>query len=143
MMDPDAPDLPSPAHDAARRAIAAHLERTGKKATVEAAMQNLHRVRYRLPDELPKVSLVALADDEALLGSYGALVSGTDYANLEAVAVTAEGTRADGFGFKRLSAKPDAGEADRFNLAAKKTTGELLCFIDANLKPLASGIPEL
>ena len=52
------------AHDAARRAIGAHLERCGKKASVEQTIYNLHRVRYELPENLPKVSLILIADED-------------------------------------------------------------------------------
>ena len=77
------------AHSRAREAIGAHLERTGKSATVEKAAYNLHRIRYALPAKLPKVTLILAADKnlkitERAIENY---VAQTDYANYEIVLV--------------------------------------------------------
>lgn len=112
------------AHDAARRAIGAHLARTGKQARVEA-FDYLHRVRYELPESLPKVSLIISADedDEFTKRSVENFRRETDYQNLEII----------------LTKKPSeiAGEAERINRSAAEASGEILCFIDSNLRPLA------
>lgn len=112
------------AHEAARRAIGAHLARTGKKATVEA-FDYLHRVRYELPENLPKVSLILLADDDDgfTKQSVGNFRRETDYQDFEII----------------LTAKSSeiAGEAERLNRAVSDASGEIFCFIDANLRPLA------
>lgn len=132
------------AHQRAREAIGQHLERTGKQATVEEAIYNLHRVRHRLPAELPKVSLILAADEnlkitKRAIENYIAL---TDYANFE-IRVVAES--AAQWSKSETSALPpnvkfivceEASEAARFNRVAAETSGEILCFADLNLKPL-------
>jgi len=127
------------AHSRAREAIRGHLERTGKRATVEEAVYNLHCVRYKLPARLPKVSLILAADKnlnltEKAIENY---VAQTDYANYEIVLLGSTG------GSERTSLRnvkfivcESGDEAERFNFAAARTDGEILCFADANLKPL-------
>jgi hypothetical protein len=56
------------AHDAARRAIAEHLDRAGERAEVGEGFWRLHRVRFELPDPLPSVALLVVGgpSDSAL-----------------------------------------------------------------------------
>lgn len=111
------------AHERARDALRAHLKRTGKKATVSQAVSNLHRVRYELPENLPKVSLILQADEDSKFTEKAikTFAEKTDYKNLEI----------------KVAANEHQSEAERFNAAAAQTDGEILCFADINLKPLA------
>ncbi len=101
------------AHERAREAIRAHLERCGKSAKVVKSSWNLHRVCYDLPENLPKVSLIIYGKNSA-----ERLLAETDYTNLETHFI------ADGNARNLIS-------------GVTKTSGEILCFIDANLQPLA------
>ena len=141
------------AHEAARRAISAHLKRCGKKATVEPTAYNLHRVRYELPQNLPKVSLIIIAGDdlEFTKNSLQKLIHQTDYHNLEIVLASSVEFRKQ---FEALSEKAETqllrnlnfstvangtfSEAEIYNSAAGNSTGEILCFLDINLRPLES-----
>jgi GT2 family glycosyltransferase len=76
--------------DAARRAVAEHLARTGRgavEATPEAPQYN--RVRYPLPSVLPLVSIIIPTRDRAdLLGMcLDSLLAKTTYANYEIIIV--------------------------------------------------------
>jgi glycosyltransferase involved in cell wall biosynthesis len=103
------------AHERAREAIRAHFERTGKKAKVSQAIINLHRVRYDLPANLPKVSLILSEGDDFEKEIF---TKETDYQNLEII-------------------ECDAETAENLNRAALEASGEILCFVNANLKPLS------
>ncbi len=102
------------AHERAREAIAAHLERAGKKASVTRTVWNLHRVQYELPLAVPKCSLIVYNS-----ASEDQIVAATDYGDFESFAVV------------------DA-EAESLNKAATEATGDVLCFVDAGLKPLTA-----
>jgi O-antigen biosynthesis protein len=52
------------AHEAARRAIRSHFERSGINARVEAGYAHLHRAVYQIPQPLPLVSLIVAAQDK-------------------------------------------------------------------------------
>ena len=125
------------AHERAREAIRQHLERTGKQATVEEAIYKLHRVRYELPARFPKVSLIIAADENFTETALENFIEQTDYANYEiALVKTAAGNGLPSFGNVKIIVCENAGEAEQFNCAAAQTDGEILCFTDANLKPL-------
>lgn len=128
------------AHEAARRAIGAHLERIGKKATVEETVHNLHRVRYGLPESLPKVSLIllsAIEDAEFCEEAVRIFRQETDYQNLEIALVLNRRTRDSGDrpGTKTIFCET-ASEAERYNNAVIAASGEILCFAEVNLRPL-------
>ena len=91
-------------------ALREHFRRTGKAAEVTATADNLHRVRYAIPKPPPKVSLI-LTSDEA--GSADGFAELTVYPNLETVTA--------------------AGTAAALNAAARQSSGEILCFVDARL----------
>lgn len=100
------------AHERARDAIREHFERTGKKGTVSQAIINLHRVRYDMSENLPKVSLILSGE------KIGNFEEETDYHNLEMIESKTE-------------------TAEDLNRAAFDASGEILCFVNANLKPLS------
>ncbi|MGC2238971.1 MAG: glycosyltransferase [Pyrinomonadaceae bacterium] len=124
------------AHERAREALRSHLERIGKRAKVSQAVSNLHRTRYELPENLPKVSLILAADegfDEQAIRNF---VEQTDYENFEIVLVSKPEARTSASMAKILVCDKTSA-AERFNFAAAQTEAEILCFADANLKPLS------
>jgi len=163
------------AHERARDALRSHFERTGKKAKVSQAVYNLHRVRYELPENLPKVSLILSQNENFAFTekSVKTFIEQTDYKNFEIILISKIETRSLGsmprkvesgewkverktshsplnFDFltdARFSASvpkikilicEKMSEAERLNFAVSQTDGEILCFIDANLKPLTT-----
>lgn len=111
------------AHDRARLAIGEHLKRCGVAAEVEATHLNLHRVRYRLPDEMPKVSLIIYGDRSA---SFDERPGTTGDIIVESVRVSQTGEL-----------------ATSLNEAVERSSGEILIFIDAALEPPDDWISEL
>lgn len=130
------------AHERAREAIGAHFERTGKEASVGQTVYNLHRVRYELPQDLPKVSLILLADEnfQFTRRALKTFIEETDYQNLEVVVVCSETvktkieTKAYSEELKIIVCE-SGSEAAKYNLAVSETGGDVLCFADLNLKP--------
>jgi len=107
------------AHERARTAIREHLERIGKSAKVSQTIYNFHRVRYDLPEKLPKVSLILAGKTNEKTAQH--FIEQTDYENLE-------------ISFAETNHK---NEAEKLNLAAAQTDAEILCFTAANLKPVS------
>ena len=106
------------AHERARSAIRGHLERTGKRAEVVETEWNFHRVRYRLPEILPKVGLIIYSEGKLEKNHAEDFRSETDYENLETIFV-------------------ENSNVEKLNSAAEKCFCEILVFVDANVKPLA------
>lgn len=126
------------AHENARKALGEHFARTGKAAKVERAIYELHRVRYDLPADPPRVSLILSADTdlEIALGVVKFLAE-TDYPNLE-VTLVSRGTRDLYFSDNvKVISRENLSQAESLNRAAAQSTGEILCFTDARLRPLA------
>jgi GT2 family glycosyltransferase len=75
------------AAEAARRAVAEHLERTGRTATVDAAPGGYQRVTWPLPEPAPLVSLLVPTRDAVGLvrQCLDGLLGGTDYPNFEVI----------------------------------------------------------
>jgi len=103
------------AHERARQALREHFERTKKKAKVERGLSQFHRIRYDLPENLPKVSLILSAN-----GSVERLFEETDYQNLEKIILS-----------ENLS------KAECLNQAVLESSGEILCFVAGGLRPLS------
>jgi O-antigen biosynthesis protein len=95
------------AHERARKAIREHLERTGREADVLESVNHLHRVRYKLPDPAPQVSVI-------VSGRAKDLHVGSEYEILTA-----------------------GRSATELNDAAERAAGSILIFIDGDLKPPA------
>ena len=133
------------AHSRARSAIRRHLERIGKRATVSESVYNLHRVRYDLPENLPKVSLILTAyeDSDFTKKSIENFIELTDYTNFEIVMVTKEQFQISNFKFQIKPSEnlesifKDGNNAEKLNSVIAQTNGEILCFSEANLKPLS------
>ncbi|MCD9187105.1 MAG: glycosyltransferase [Pyrinomonadaceae bacterium] len=107
------------AHERAREAIRLHLERIGRRAKVVRSIWNYHRVIYDLPENLPKIGLIFYSENEldSAKETIEKIRSETDYENLETIFI-------------------ENADAEKLDSAVSKTTGEILCFVDANLKPL-------
>ncbi|NNE66516.1 MAG: glycosyltransferase [Pyrinomonadaceae bacterium] len=139
------------AHQAARDAIGAHLERTGKSAKVSETVHRLHRVRYDIPEPAPKVSIVVRAnlepqENEEYLKS---LISNTQYIPKEVI-VVGKGTgpgKSDAteayfrskmgwdcdVSFVKAS---DQRSAQIYNIGSENASGEIVCFLNAGLRPI-------
>ncbi len=130
------------AHERAREAIRAHLTRTGKQAKVTPTAYNLHRVQYDLPLPPPKVNMILLEKEDytTTANALTTMAKSTDYPNLEIVLICSAATK------KRFDDENPAhtakiivgkqtGEAEKYNAAVAQTDGEVLCFVDGNLRP--------
>jgi glycosyltransferase involved in cell wall biosynthesis len=111
------------AHERARQALREHFERTGKTASVTRGLAQFHRIRYDLPETPPRVSLILFANDEfeTAKKAVGNFLAETDYQNLEIIPAKTEAL----------------SKAERLNQTVLQATGEILCFIDARLRPLS------
>ncbi len=98
----------------ARDAIASHFERTGIDAAVEPAVDDLNRVRYRLPDPPPTVALIVNGEPAADLRRT------TDYPRLDII-----------------TSDPSQNLPEQLNIAAASGKQDVLCFLDRGLMPLA------
>ena len=128
------------AHERARDALRRHFEREGKLAKVSQAIINLHRVRYELPENLPKVSLILTADEDFEFTEKAVknFIEQTDYANLEIslVRTACVSGRMSSLNIKTIISDGN-DKAEKLNFAAAQTNSEILCFAELNLKPMA------
>ena len=104
------------AHERAREAIREHFGRLGIKATVEKTQMNRHRVRYTLPNVLPKVTVLLHGDADE--GEISRLASGVDY---------------DGAEFKIITTGTNSAEI--LNKAVADSEGEILVFLSKLASP--------
>ena len=114
------------AHERAREAIRCHFERTKKDAEVVATIYNLHRVRYALPEKLPRVGLIVHGRQDlgSLNGHAKRLIELTDYDNLENIVASKDG--------------PEDALVQHLNAAVNRNDFDILCFIEASLEPLST-----
>jgi GT2 family glycosyltransferase len=131
------------AYEKAREAIRSHFERTGVSAQVEAAADNLHRVRYTLPDPPPSASLILWIDNEDSAVDVIEAFSAVEYPGLEFLLICPEklisGVESwDYLVNVRVIAVDEVSEAGRYNSAALQAEGDILFFIDPSLKPFTA-----
>lgn len=134
--------------DAARRAVAEHLERTGQsgcEVTNIPAMPGWVRVRRPVPNPAPRVSIIVPTRDRPeLLGPCAdGVLAGTDYPDLELLIVDNGSVEAETKAlFARLSQDPrvrilDAPGPFNFsalnNRAAAEATGEILVLLNNDI----------
>jgi glycosyltransferase involved in cell wall biosynthesis len=112
------PDEKPYAHERARQAIREHLTRMGKSAKVSRTFYNLHRVSYQLPEKEPKITLILSASAD-FFQSQELIEKATAYKNFEIIENQSE-------------------NAENLNRTAAQASGEILCFLNGNLKPLTS-----
>lgn len=128
------------AHERARRTIREHLERIGKKATVSQTVLNYHRVQYRLPENFPKVTLILSADEdfETTEKSVRYFFEETVYQNFEIVLICPESFKTESFPGKfKTFFRKNLSKAASLNQAVSESSGEILCFAEARLRPLS------
>jgi GT2 family glycosyltransferase len=132
------------ATDAARLAVQAHFARTGVDATIEPAPRAAyyHRVRYRLPEPRPHVTIIVPTKDRADLLSrcVDSIVTRSTYGDFDIVIVdngSSESVSHDFFG--RVQQNPCVSvlridEPFNFsrinNVAAARARGPFLCFLN-------------
>ena len=139
------------AHDAARRAIQDHFDRTGVRARCEPAprLPSHHRVRYPLPEDRPHVTIVIPTRDrvDMLARCVDSITSRSTYAPYDIVIVdngsSLPESRAyferaqrdarisvlrvdEPFNFSRLN-----------NLAVARAQGTLLCFLNNDMEVIS------
>lgn len=134
--------------DAARRAVAEHLDRTGQagcEVTNMPSMPGWVRVRRPLPDPAPKVSIIVPTRDRAelLAACAEGVLSGTDYPDLELLIVDNGSVEPETAAlFDRLRQDPrvrilDAPGPFNFstlnNRAAAEATGEILVLLNNDI----------
>ena len=127
------------AHERARTALREHFERTGKAANVARGISEFHRVSYEL-ENLPRVSLILSADTgfEAARKSIERFSEETVYQNLEIVLVYSESSPQIAFAENiKIISRENLSRAASLNQAVSESSGEILCFADASLRPLS------
>lgn len=128
------------AHERARQALREHFQRTGKKVTVERGLGQFHRVRYELPEKLPRVSLILSAgeNNEISEKSLRRFIEETDFRDLEIVLICSKGVENQNFSKNvKVIYSENLSKAASLNRAASASSGGILCFVDANLSPLS------
>ena len=137
-------DQKSYATDAARLAVQAHFARTGVDATIEPAPRAAyyHRVRYRLPEPRPHVTIIIPTKDRADLLSrcVDSIVTQSTYGDLDIVIVDNGSSESVSHAyFDRVQQNPCVSvlridEPFNFsrinNVAAARARGPFLCFLN-------------
>ncbi len=145
-------DLPR-ATAAAHRALTEHFERCGVKATVETspATNRFTRIRYALPDTLPRVSLIVPTRDKVnlLKGCIDGLLQHTDYPDLEIIIVDNNSKEAETFAYfatlkdvsriRILRYEAPFNYSSINNFAAAQATGEMIGLINNDIKVIEPG----
>jgi O-antigen biosynthesis protein len=142
------PDAKPYAKEAARRAIADHLQRKGIAGRVEPCPENAesHRVVYEMPDSCPLVSIVIPMRDrvELIEQCIASIREKTDYPSIEFVVVDNGSTERATLRFLQiLEQKKDArivrddGEFNfsrLINRGAAAATGDLFAFVNNDIE---------
>lgn len=102
------------AHERAREALRRHFEVTGKNVKVEPSFYNLHRVSYNLPKILPSITVIFYSAQTTEEQEFHQLF----LPNVETIFVS-------------------EADAEKLNSAVSQSNGEILVFVDNNLKPLS------
>lgn len=146
-----APDQKPYADSASRRALCEHLERMGIAAHVEPApaIPNMNRVRPKLPQRLPLVSiLIPTRDRVGLLQTcIKSIQLKTTYPNFEIVIVDNGSTESDSLiyldslvdeGIKVIRDSRPFNFSALNNLAAEHAQGEFLCLMNNDIEIVTS-----
>jgi GT2 family glycosyltransferase len=139
------------AHDAARRAIQDHFDRSGVRASCEPAprLPSHHRVRYPLPEIRPHVTIVIPTRDrvELLTRCVDSITSRSTYSPYDIVIVDNGSTRPESHAYferagqdRRISVLR-VDEPFNFsrlnNLAVTHAQGTLLCFLNNDMEVIS------
>lgn len=145
-----APDAKPYALISAEKAVNEHLYRTGVRASISPGPTAFGmQIKYSLPEQLPPVSIVMESSSMALSeirSSVASLKDQTSYGPLEILLVDnrmstrpSKNDRFDGLGFEGVrivrAASGLSSSAVR-NIGANEASGELLCFLNADLHPI-------
>lgn len=129
-----------------RRALRAHLERTGQTAQVQSAFANFHRVIYPLPNPAPLVSLIIATRDrvDLLRQAVTGILDQTAYSPLEIIIVDNQSADPETLSYleqighdPRVSVIPyDApfNFSAMNNVAVRHARGEVLGLINNDIK---------
>jgi GT2 family glycosyltransferase len=137
---------------AARTAVAHHLVRRGVAAEVKAAPEapDYHRVQFRLPDQLPLVSIIIPTRDRAdlLEACIMSLLERTTYPRFEIIIVDNQSSRPETIAlFKQVASERIRilREDSTFNfsrlnnLAAAQARGSYLCLLNNDIEVITPG----
>ena len=144
-------DLPR-ATAAAHRALTEHFQRRGIRASVETSpsTDRFTRIRYALPDPLPRVSLIVPTRDKAglLKGCVDGLLQRTDYPDLEILIVDNNSEEAKTFAyFDTLKDEPRVrilryeapfNYSSINNFAAAQATGSVIGLINNDIEVIGA-----
>lgn len=141
----------TPYAEAARRAVAEHLQRRGVDGTVVAAPEapSMNRVRYALADPNPRVSIVICTRDRAdlLAPCVDSIVNRSSYDNYEVLIVDNGSTEEATFQlFNRLPTKRFRILRDESvfnfsslnNRAVQRANGEYICLLNNDIEVLTA-----
>ena len=145
-------DLPR-ATAAAHRALTEHFQRRGVQATVETSpsTNRFTRIRYALPDPLPRVSLIVPTRDKVglLKGCVDGLLQRTDYPDLEVIIVDNNSEEAKTFAyFDTLKDEPRVrvlryeapfNYSSINNFAVAQATGSVIGLINNDIEVIEAG----
>ena len=111
------------AHDRARLAIGEHLARCGTEADVEPTHFNVHRVRYKLPETLPTISLIVHGTGDSIAEKWQRI--------------------ADKVGCEIVRTSSENEFATALNDAVERSSGDVIIFVDVALEPAGDRVLEL
>jgi Predicted glycosyltransferases len=145
-------DLPR-ATAAAHRALTEHFQRRGVDAVVETSpsTNRFTRIRYALPDPLPRVSLIVPTRDKVglLKGCVDGLLQRTDYPDLEIIIVDNNSEEAKTFAyFDTLKDEPRVrvlryeapfNYSSINNFAVAQATGSVIGLINNDIEVIEAG----
>jgi GT2 family glycosyltransferase len=140
------------AYDAAVRAIAEHLHRTGRAATVtRESHPGYYRVHWPLPATSPRVTLILPTKDRAdlLRTAIDSILEKTEYANFDVLIIDNDSSEPDARAYladlaRRTSVRVVRDErpynfAALNNAAVRLTDSPLLCFINNDVEVISPG----
>lgn len=117
--------------DAGRRALAAHLQRQGVEATVDADPAGWYVPHYALPAPAPKASVIVIDHgDVASLRRCLRSLAATSYPEFEVIVASTRDTRAS-MGVARHVRVRRGSPAALANAARAQAQGTILAFVDA------------
>jgi GT2 family glycosyltransferase len=139
------------ATEAARRAVAEHLERTGSPAKVAIAADRFQRIIHPLPEPPPLVSLLVPTRDAVGLvrQCLDGLLHGTDYPNLEVLILDNDSCNSETLAYfeevqrdPRVRVLPQPGPFNFSainNAGAAVARGSVIGFINNDIKVIGRG----
>ena len=135
--------------EAGLRAVAEHLQRTGAQATAEPLPHGHYRVRWRLPEPAPRVSIIVPTRDRAALlqACVESVLGLTDYPDFELLVVDNQSEEPEALAYlaelERRSRVRVLRYAQPFNYsainnwAATQATGSVLCLLNNDIEVIA------